>query len=175
MKMNISDRDRRILILGAGALVAFVLYLVIDSVLEGYRQMDLEIASKNEERVMVSRLRDQYLQTHTELQTVKARLDAQQENFSPLSFVEDLARKENIRDRIGAVKPKTVPLGEHYEERMLEIQMDDITLPKLVEFIHKMENAGHVLKVKRLRIRPNFNDRDLLRVVMQISTVTPKT
>lgn len=175
MKLNISDRDRKILLVGSVFLAAFLVYLAVEEVLGGYREMDRDIARKTDELVMVSRLRDQYLQTHGQLQAVKKRLDAQQENFSLLSFVEDLARQENIRDRFGSVKPKTVPLGDQYEERMLDIQMDDVTLARLVEFIYKLEHSGNVLKVKRLHIRPNFNNRDLLRVVLQISTVTRKS
>jgi len=175
MKMNISARDRKILFLGAVALLLFFVYLAVDAVLEGYRKMDTQIATKTEELVMVSRLRDQYLQTHNQLQSVKTRLDGQQDNFSLLSFIEDLANTEKIREKFGSVKPKTLPLGEHYEEKMVEIQMDDVTLAKLVDFIYKMEHSGHVLKVKRLRIKPRFNDRDLLSVVIQVSTFSRKT
>ena len=91
-----------------------------------------------------------------------------------LSFIEDLAKKENIREKIGSVKPKKIPLGEDYEENLVEIKMDDITLTNLVDFIYKIENSGHLLKVKRIRIKTRYDNRDLLSVTMQVTTYMKK-
>jgi len=175
MKMNISPRDRMLLQVLAGALVLFVVYLLVDEVLQGYQGLDDQIALKSEELKKVSRLREQYLQTHTELKAVKAQLDGQQENFSLLSVIENLAKQEKIREKIGSMKPKTLPLIDPYEEKLVELKMDDVTLPQLVDFIYNIEHSGHILKVKRLRIKPRYNDRDLLSVVMQVTTFTRKT
>ncbi len=175
MKMNITPRERKVLLAAACLMVLFVVYFVVDSVLQGYQDLDTDIALKTEEMKKVSRLREQYQQTHRQLETIKAKLDGQQKNFSLLSFIEDLANKENIRENIGSVKPKTLPLIDPYEEKLVEIQMDDITLPKLVDFIYKIEHSGHILKVKRLRIKPRYNNRDLLSVVIQVTTFSKKT
>jgi len=95
-------------------------------------------------------------------------------DFSLISFVEKLADQENIRENIGSQKPKTLPLNEDYEESSVEIQMSNINLDRLVNFIHKIENSGHLLKVKQLRMKTKYNDRDLLSVTLQVTTYKQK-
>jgi type II secretory pathway component PulM len=174
MKMNLTPREQKVLLLAGCALVAILVYLAVDSALQRYRDLDRDIALQTEELTKVSRLREQYVQTHAQLETIQAKLAGQKNTFSLLSFIEDLAKKENIREKIGSVKPKTLPLNDQYDENMLELQVDDITLVQLVDFIYQIEHSGPVLKVKRLRIKSRYNDRNLLNVTMQVTTFTQK-
>jgi type II secretory pathway component PulM len=174
MKMNLTPRERKVLLLAGCALVAILVYLAVDSTLQRYRDLDRDIAMQTEEMIKVSRLREQYVQTHSQLETIQAKLAGQKNSFSLLSFIEDLAKKENIREKIGSVKPKTLPLNDQYDEHMLELQVDAITLAQLVDFIYQIEHSGPVLKVKRLRIKSQYNDRNLLNVTMQVATFTQK-
>jgi len=175
MKMNITPREQKVLACAGIVLALIIVYLMLDSVLQGYRGLATDIAIDQEELKKVSRLRDQYRKTHSQLELIKTKLDHQKKGFSVLSFIEDLAKKENIRENIGSVKPKKLPLGDDYEENMVELKLDDITLPKLVDFIFKIENSGNILKVKRLRIKTRYNNRDLLNVTMQVTTYTKKS
>lgn len=175
LKMNLSQREQRVLI-GLGAfLVVMLLYLAVDSVVQGYDRLEDKIAGTKNEIEKISRLRQQYMEAHEELVDIKAKLDQMEKGFSVLSFIEDLANKENIREKIGSVKPKKIPLNESYDENIVELRMDDVTLSKLVDFIYKIENSGHLLKVKRLRIKTRFDNRDLLNVTLQVTTYKRKS
>lgn len=174
MKTNLTQREKRVLIAAAATIVAVVLYLNVEGVIENYSGLKHKIEGERLELRKISHLRDQYLQTRQQLQLVKASLDKRRKGFSVLSFIEDLANKENIRENISSVKPKKISLGEEFEETMVEIKMDDITLPKLVDFIFKIEASGHLLKVKRLRIKTRYDDRNLLHVTLQVTTFAGK-
>jgi general secretion pathway protein M len=174
LKISLSQREQRVLI-GAGVLFAFLLlYLVVGSVLQGYEKLDDKIATKRGEVQKIARLREQYMQTHKELEDIKAKLDQMEKGFSVLSFIEDLANKENIRNKIGSVKPKKNPLNDTYDENIVELQMDNVSLSELVDFIYKIENSGQLLKVKRLRVKTRYDDRDLLNVTLQVTTYKKK-
>ncbi len=175
MKWNPSQREQRILLLGAVFVVVVILFFVADSVYQGYGELGDDIDRKKTELQSTLRLQEKYRQTHQQLEQIKAKLDRMGKSFSLLSFIEDLANKENIRENIGSAKPKTKPLGEDYEEKLVEVQMYDITLTKLVDFIYKIENAGHLLRVNRLRIKTRYDNRNLLHVTMQVSTYEKKT
>jgi len=97
-----------------------------------------------------------------------------EKGFSVLSFIEDLANKQNIRENIGSVKPKTIPLNDDYDESIVELKVDNVSLSELVDFIYKIENSGHLLKVKRLRIKTRYDNRDLLNVTLQVTTYKRK-
>jgi type II secretory pathway component PulM len=174
LKINLSQREQRVLI-GAGAvLILILIYLGVDSILQGYDNLEGKIAKQRVEVENLTRLRQQYMEAHKELEDIKAKLDKMEKGFSVLSFIEDLANKENIRENIGSVKPKTIPLNDDYDESIVELKMANVTLNKLVDFIYKIENSGHLLKVKRLRIKTRYDDRDLLNVTLQVTTYKRK-
>jgi len=52
----------------------------------------------------------------------------------------------------------------------VDLVIDNITLPQLVEFIYKIENSGHLVKVKRFRVKARFDNPDLLNATFQVST-----
>ncbi len=175
LKINLSQREQRVLI-GAGAVfVLLILYLTVDSVLQGYDRLETKIAKTRKEVENLTQLREEYMEAHKQLEEVKTKLDRMEKGFSMLSFIEDLANKQNIRENIGSVKPKELPLNDDYNESIVELKMDNVTLPDLVDFIYKIENSGHLLKVKRLRIKTRFDNRDLLNVTMQVTTYKRKT
>lgn len=175
MKSNLTQREQRVLLALAVFIVLALVFWGVDSVYQSYDDLRGKIQRQKEELKKISRLQEQYRQTHGELEKIKSKLDQMKKGFSLLSFIEDLANKENIRENIGSVKPKTIPMGENYEEKQVEIQMDDITLPKLVDFIYKIENSGHLLRVKRLRLKTRYDNRNLLHVTMQVATYGRKT
>lgn len=175
MKLNITSREKRVLAAAAAALVLLAVYLIVDGIVSSYQDLGRKIELKQQDLAKISRLRDQYVETHRKLEEVRARLDKTQRDFSVLSFIEDLANREGIREKIGSMKPKKIPLNEEFEESSVEIQMDNVSLPKLVEFAYKIENSGHLLKIKRLRIKPRYDDRNQLHVTLQVSTYEQKS
>jgi general secretion pathway protein M len=150
------------------------LYLSVDSVLKRYEKLEGKIATKRVEVQKISRLRTQYMEAHKQLEDIKAKLDEMEKGFSVLSFIEDLANKENIRENIGSVKPKKLPLNDSYDENIVELKIDNVSLSKLVDFIYKIENSGYLLKVKRLRVKTRYDNRDLLNVTLQVTTYKKK-
>ena len=172
--MNLSQREQRVL-LGAGILfVLMLLYLGVDSILDRYQKLEDKIVTKRGEVEKLSRLRTQYMEAHRQLEDIKAKLDQMERGFSVLSFIEDLANKENIREKIGSVKPKKIPLNDTYDENIVELNIDNVSLQELVDFIYQVENSGQLLKVKRLRIKTRYDNRDLLNVTLQVTTYKKK-
>ena len=174
LKVNLSQREQRVLI-GAGLIsVCLLLYLGVDSVVQKYDKLEDKITGTREEIQKISRLRTQYMEAHQQLVDIKQKLDRMEKGFSLLSFIEDLANKADIRENIGSVKPKKIPLNDTYDENIVELKIDNVSLSELVDFIYKIENSGQLLKVKRLRIKTRYDNRDLLNVTMQVTTYKKK-
>lgn len=174
LKINLSQREQRVLIAAGAFIVLMILYLSVDSVLQKYDNLEGKIAKKRGEVEKISHLRDQYVQAHKQLADIKAKLDQMEQGFSVLSFIEDLAKKQSIREHIGSMKPKKVPLNDSYDENIVELKLENVSLSELVDFIYKIEKSGHLLKVKRLRIKTRYDNRDLLNVTMQVTTYKRK-
>jgi len=174
MKMNISSRERRVLLAGGAVLALVLLILGIDAVYNSYDALQTSIQEARERLRTTAHLRDQYLETQERLEQIQSRLSQSQEGFSLMSYIEELATQEQIRGNMGGAKQKTSPLGEQYKEDSVDIELEDITLPSLVSFVHKIENSPHLLRVKRLKVKPRYDNRNLLHVTMTVSTYSKK-
>jgi len=167
---NLTKRERWVLV-GAGiVLIMVILFLTVDSIVRSYKGMEGSIQANRDELQKMFHLRGQYQSIHRQLETIKSKLDKKETGFSLLSFLSDLANQQNIRENIGSFKPKTIQLNEVYNESSIEVLIDNITLWQLIQYIYKIENSGHVLKVKRLRIKARYDNPDLLSVTFQVST-----
>lgn len=167
---NLTKREKWIL-LGAGILlILLIVFLSVDALIGRYHRMEGKIQANKDELQKVIHLRDQYQSIHRQLETMKSKLEKKEVGFSLLSFLEDLANQQNIRENIGSFKPKKIPLNEAYNELSVELIIDNITLWQLIQFIYKIENSGHLLKVKRLKIKTRYDNPDLLMVTFQVST-----
>jgi len=175
MKINLTQREQRLIFGAGGIIILIAVFLIVDSLVQNYAQLNNKIENNKNEIIKITHLRNQHQETNRQLSAVKAQLEKIPKDFSVISFIEDLANKENIRENIGSQKPKTVGLNEDYDETYVEIQMDNVKLSKLINFINKIENSGHLLKVKRLRIKTRYDDRNLLSVTMQVTTYKKKS
>ena len=171
MKLPALTRRERYVLAGTGLfLIVLIAFLAVDHVVQKYRYMDESIAARKEDLKRVIRLRDEYRSVHRELESIRSKLDKKEAGFSLLSFLENLANEQNIRDNIASFKPDKKTLNETYRELSVDLVIDNITLPQLVEFIYKIENSGHLVKVKRFRVKARFDNPDLLNATFQVST-----
>ncbi len=170
-----TQREQRLILGGGGILILIAIFVFVDSRIQRYDQLNNKIANNKNELIKISHLQSQHQETNQQLSAIQAQLEKMPKDFSVMSFIEDLANKENIRENIGSQKPKKIKLNDEYDETYVEIQMDNVELPKLVKFINKIENSGHLLKIKRLRIKTRYDDRNLLSVTMQVTTYKKKT
>lgn len=171
MKLPALTTRERYVLAGTGLFViVLIAFLAVDHVVQKYREMDESIIARKEDLKRVIRLRDEYRSVHRELESIRSRLDKKEAGFSLLSFLENLANEQNIRDNIASFKPDKKALNETYRELTVDLVIDNITLPQLVEFIYKIENSGHLVKVKRFRVKARFDNPDLLNATFQVST-----
>ena len=52
--------------------------------------------------------------------------------------------------------------------------MEGVTLEQLVRYLYQIENSPQLLKIKKLEIKPRFNNRQILTVTFRVSAFTLK-
>ena len=72
------------------------------------------------------------------------------------------------------MKPTVSTPSEVYNEESVEIKMEGVTLEQLVRYLHQIENSPQLLKIKRLEIKPRFNNRQILTATFRVSAFTLK-
>lgn len=118
----------------------------------------------------------QILELRESLIQINQNLAAQPLNFDLLSVLETIAQQNQLS--INNVQSKTsdiyTPMDQTYAETLITLELRDITLEQLVEFLAKIPAENTFIRVKNLDIKTTPNSK-LLESNMIISHLRVKT
>lgn len=167
---RLSPRERWIL--GGGAAVALLLIgyvTLLGPAWERMTQLDRLIPQKEKEVGEFAHLREDYLAVSNGIREMERRLPMQNQ-FSPLSFLEENATKNQIRANIAYIRPLPPQIHEPYREIPVEVKVENVTLARIVPFLSAIENAPHTLRIKRLSMKTRFSDPAFMDVTFVVSS-----
>jgi type II secretory pathway component PulJ len=98
------------------------------------------------------------------LQPAPGRRPARQQR-SPISYVEQLADRVGVRDRI---QLNLIPQDSRSNLQGLDIKLERLSLDETVNFLYTLENADYRLIIDQFDLSPSFRDKDLLRLSMRV-------
>src|SRR5262245_20675046 len=118
-------------------------------------------------------MHQEYQRQKTVVDSINSQLKKQQK-LSIFSRLEELASKSGIRHKILYMKPTVTTPSEVYNEESVEVKMEGVTLQQLLRYLHQIENSPQLLKIKRLEIKPRFDNRQILTATFRVSAFTLK-
>lgn len=168
---ELSARERT-LVSGAGAALAVALfYLVIVGPALDFAADARQRAEAAEQQLLaVQALRAKYDRIDAPLRKVRERISggSQGEIFTTL---EELARESAVK--VSSMEPRTSPASDAYEETKVQVVLKSQTLAQVVNYLHRIESAAHLLSIKTLRIRTRADKPELLDVTFTVSSFEP--
>ena len=171
--MRFSTRERGIIAAAVTLLVGVGFWLgVWEPVQEHLALLDRKVEAKRAEHREIQELAERFAHLKERIEGIEAHL-RRSRDFSILSYLEGLASRERVKDRIVQMKPKGAETTRFYRESTVEIKMEKVHLTKLGSYLFKVENSPELLRVKQLQIRPRFDDPDLLDVKFQVAAYEP--
>ncbi|RJR17065.1 MAG: hypothetical protein C4582_13670 [Desulfobacteraceae bacterium] len=91
--------------------------------------------------------------------------------FTLFSFLEKAAGESAVKDRIKYMKPSTSQTTGPYKESMVEMQMEEITLKQLVDYLYRVEYGDKLVQIKRVSIKESRRESGYLDAVIQVVSV----
>ncbi len=175
--IRLSTREKWML--GGGGLVALFLilyFMMVDPTLERMAQLDRLIPRKEQDLSELLKLKQEYQSISDEIEAIEKRLPAEG-IFSPLSFLEENAAKNRIKNNIAFIRPLTSQAHKsRYREMPVEVKFEKVTLSQIIPFLSALENGPHPLRIKRISMKTQFSNADLLDVtflVLSYEKVSP--
>lgn len=92
-------------------------------------------------------------------------------DFELAAFLESVYTNSGLAKKVITMKQNTLPVDSKYSEMVVEIQLDNITLQQLIEFLLKTELPNRPLWVKSLYITKTNAGPNLIGVVLQLSSL----
>ncbi len=162
--MRTSAREKWML--GGGSIVALLLiayFSLLDPTLQRMTQLEGLIPRKERAMHDLLQLKDLYQTASNDIKILEKRLP-KEGTFSPLSFLEENAAKNKIRNNIAFIRPLTPQTHKSYREVPVEVKVENVTLSQIIPFLTALENGPHRLRIKRLSMKTRFSNPDLMDV-----------
>ncbi|MDY6855353.1 MAG: hypothetical protein SWO11_11715 [Thermodesulfobacteriota bacterium] len=87
-----------------------------------------------------------------------------------LSYLEGLADKAGLKSNIKYMKPLGESKSGRYLQNSIDIELANVPLGKLVNFLYEIENSPRALKIVELNITTNRRDSSILDIAIQITS-----
>jgi Type II secretion system (T2SS), protein M len=84
---------------------------------------------------------------------------------SPIGYVEQLADRAGLRDRI---QLNLLPQDSKSGLQGLDIKVERMTLDELVQLLYSLEDSDYRLVIDQIELSPSFRDKTLLRLSMRV-------
>ncbi len=163
-----SPREKRLLALAAGGLLVFVVLIGWGSFSASINRAQAALDEKHDDFQKISRLAAGYGQQEQERQLLEARL--RQSPPALMSFVDTAAKNAGVE--VGGMSDRGVVSGGQNgkpKEMSVEVNLGKVPLDKLVKLLQDIEHSPGVVRVRRLRVRKSYENKDVLDVSLSVS------
>jgi len=173
---KLEKREKRVVVAGAIFLVCFVVFHVtVSPLLQARQQTQKALIQKKEDIKKIRQLQEEYRQLQNQAVNIQNRLQKRSPSFTLFSFIEERATKAKVKQQINSMTPSISEGEGPLQESRVDLKLEKISLPQLVDFLQQIESIDDVVAIKRISIQENSKEEGLLDVVMQIITFTKKS
>jgi len=171
--MSIHGRGITLISLAGLAVIGLLYYLlVVAPALSRQAKLDEYISRKKAETSNMLQMKNQWETFQAARSEAERILRQRGEGFTLLTYLEGVSRESGIEKKIRYMKPISISTKEElFNPECIEMQLEDVDINRLVEFLYKIEQSRKLLIVDRAKIRPvsKGNER-LLELTLQVKT-----
>jgi type II secretory pathway component PulM len=163
-----SPRERRMILLAAGAVLLFIVLIGFASFSSAIGRAEAALEEKRADFEKISRLSAGYGAQEQERQLLEAKL--RQSPPALMTFVDTTARNDGVD--VGGMSDRGVVAGGQNgrpREMSVEVNLGKVPLDKLVKLLSDIERSPGLVRVRRLRLRKSFENKDMLDVSLTVS------
>jgi hypothetical protein len=167
---SLTERDRRLL--GVGAYVAVVISIVLFVDVPLYsrgRQLEKTSAEERQRLASVMSLGRDYLSVKTDLDGI--RTTAFSGSGASLSGLDAIVVKAGLKKKMASVKATTKPIADGVKAIKAEMSFERISLADLSGLIGALEADGHPIAVERILIKATYEDPAAFNATLIANTV----
>jgi general secretion pathway protein M len=175
MISQLNQRERIFVVIGGIALILALLYFAIVAPYRStLKRLDNQIASRSEQLQEVKTLQTRYLELKQQMLQMERLLETQQD-FSALTFIENLVERTAGRENLLSMRPQASETRNEFIIDSVEIKLERLSLKQVLELLLALEEATTPMQVKNLHIKQRFDDRALLDATMTITALRRAT
>lgn len=170
---RLSRRDRTALIIGAAAVLVFVVVQFgVTPFLEWRDRLNRTLRSQSAALAEMREMEGEYAARKARSEAFARQFAQRPGGFTLFSFLDQLAGQTDIKNHIAYMKPsKSEEPDSPYTVSKVELKLEGINLKQLTPYLHRVEveNADKMVFVRRMSITRK-GDKGLIDVILQVET-----
>lgn len=167
--MRLTQRE---LWFGAGLILlvaAWALFsLGVRPALERIETLNRVIPEKQNELERLCTEANEYVALHDGFGELRTEIASQEKTFELLPFVELLIQECGLTKHVVTIDRQVSQLDTNYHETVVQIQMENLTLRQLFDFLLRIQSSRVWPRTKKLHIQRNLTNTDLLDSLVEI-------
>jgi general secretion pathway protein M len=170
---KINKREKYIIYGVAGFLgLLIIIEFIVSPFFEYRNRLHRSLEAKKVVLKDMRRLQADYETLTKKTQLSKDQFSRREKGFTLFSFLDQLAGRAGIKDRISYMKPsKTAEKNSKFKISRVEMKIDAITLKQLVDYLHGVETSKNTVTIKKISISKKDKEQGLLNVIMQVEAL----
>ncbi len=156
------------IVLLIGMIVGFGGYFVNKDLSSKHKR----IAAKIEKLKEIGQLRGDYQRRLNEQKRLADEVRRNKETRI-LSYLEGLSQKANIELKNASERQGEVTGSDLVKEEAAEVLIQNVSLDRLYEFLRQIEEGNRLVKVRRLKIKTRFDNKEMLDASVTVGTFKP--
>ena len=168
---HFSQRER-LLVSAGGAIVAaaLVFLLIIDPLMATIDKLDRQARRKTKDSQELALVAQEYVIKQARIAKLEQRMPNPPAQFSLLAFMEEATTTAQIRDRIVGMQPQAPITVQGYQETVVDLRLDGVSLPQLLALLVAIERAPYDVQVHHLQMKPKYDNPVNLDATLRIVT-----
>ncbi|NOY53588.1 MAG: type II secretion system protein M [Deltaproteobacteria bacterium] len=151
---HISLREQRMVLASILFLILIFVYsLILGPLMDRNALLNRKIKKKREEITEMVRLRSSVVQDRGGMDRIRKIIEQRGKDFSVFAYLEQLATKAEMKDKIIYIKPqRETPVGR-FKESLVQIKLEKIGMEALTRYLYQIETSEDLLYIKNLRMK----------------------
>ncbi len=166
------NHREQILVSAAGVVcaLAFLYMLIVAPILNGLAWSAARLDAGEQAMMQADRLLLQYEKVHADLTAVEEAIQAGPRG-NLVTTLANLAKESQVK--VDSMQPQAGASSPGYKETRVQVELKEVTLVKLIQYLFGIESAQQHISVKTLSIKTLSKKPGLLNATFSVSSFDP--
>jgi len=171
---GLAPRERNLLYGALGTCVVLFLWLgVYEPMTSTLARLDRQITLARRDVALIAALAERYHTLHREVTELEGSGRAR-EGTSLFARLESTAVPIVGRERIVSMNPSSRPVGDRFEEDLLDMRLEGVPLRDLIELLYTIEHEAPPMRLSRAVFKREYKDPSLIDATLVVAQLSPR-
>jgi hypothetical protein len=139
--------------------------------IERVETLNRVIPEKQNELEILRAKTEEYVALRNGLVDLHTKIASQEKTFELLPFLESLIRKGGLTKKVAKMKQQVSQLEPNHSKTIVEIELQNLTLSQLVNFLWQVESSKVLATTQNLYIKKNLANPDMLDSLIEVHNI----